>query len=113
MTQHHDALPAKLREAAHDRLVVAKGAITSQRHELVEQPGDIMFEVRTLRMAGDLRLLPRGQLGEGIAQQLVRLGLKFGDLRADIHRAVGGRVAQFVDPALQLGDRFLEIEEAR
>src|SRR3546814_10874373 len=52
------------------------------------------------------------QPGIGIAQQLVGLGLKPRHVGADIQRAVAGGLTQFVDPALKLGDRFLEVEEA-
>src|SRR3546814_20526882 len=79
---------AKGREAAEDRLIVAKGAIARQRQEIVEQPFDIMFEVRPLGVPRDLRLLPRRQPGIGNAQQLVGLGLKPRPVGDDIQRAV-------------------------
>ena len=68
--------------------------------------------MRPFGVAGDLRLLPRRQFRIGVAQQLVGLGLEPGDLGVDIDGAIGGGFAQFVDPALQLGDRLFEIEEA-
>ena len=64
-------------------------------------------------MAGDLGLLPGRQLAVDLLQRLRRLGLQPGDLLAD-----GDRVAfllqrtQFLHLALQVGDRFLEIEVA-
>ena len=47
-------------------------AVAGQRHEIVGQPGDIVVEMRPLGMSRDLRLLPRRQLGIGVAQQLRR-----------------------------------------
>jgi hypothetical protein len=61
-------------------------------------------------VARDLRLLPRRQPGIGVAHQFVRFGLQPRDLRIDIERTVG-RLAQFVDSALQLGDGFFKVEK--
>jgi hypothetical protein len=69
-----------------------------------------MFEMRALRMAGDLRLLPWRQLRIGFLQELRRLRFKPGDFRLDVDVAGGRRLAQLVDPLVQRGDRLFEIE---
>src|SRR3546814_2132151 len=65
---HHDAAAAKARETAEDCLIVAEIAVTGERHPVVEQPRDIMFEMRPVGMACNLRFLPRRQPGIDIAQ---------------------------------------------
>src|SRR3546814_13216180 len=62
MPDHHHPAPAKARKSAEDRLIVAEIAVAGQRHPVVEQARDIMFEMRAVGMTRDLRLLPRRQL---------------------------------------------------
>ena len=86
MTDQHHAAPVDAREAADDRGIVGEGAITRQRQEILREPRHIILEVRAFRVTRDLRLLPRRQLGVGVAQQLVRLGLEPADFGVDIDR---------------------------
>ena len=81
--QHHPAA-VDPREAADDRGVVRKRAVAGQRQEIVGDAGDIILEMRPVGVARDLRLLPRRQLGIGVAQQLVRFGLELADFGIDI-----------------------------
>ena len=75
--------------------------------------GDIVEAVRPLRMARDLGLLPRRQIGVEIGERVGRLALETGDLLADRRRGVGiGERAQLLDLGLDLGDRLFEIEVA-
>ena len=53
-----DGNAAQPAETALDRLVVGEGAVAGQRHEIVHQRADVVKEVRALRMARDLGLLP-------------------------------------------------------
>ena len=68
----HDPAPAEPAEAADDRAVVGEIAVAGERHEILDQARDIILEMRPLRMAGDLRLLPGRKLGIGVAQQPLR-----------------------------------------
>jgi hypothetical protein len=111
MADHHDLAPADPPEPANDRKIVGKGAVAGERHEILDEAGDIILEVRPLRMAGDLRFLPRRELGIGIAQQLVGFGLELRDLSLDVHRARIRGFAQLGDPALQFLDGLFEFEE--
>ena len=72
---------------------------------------DIVEAMRPLRMARDLRLLPRRQLGVEVAQRLRRLGLEPVDLVGDVG-GVAARLhgAQFLDLLFEFGDRLFEIE---
>ena len=110
---HHHAAAVDEAEPADDRLIVGEGAIARERHEIRDEAGEIILEVRPLGVARHLRLLPRRELGIGLAQQPVRLGLEARDLAADVERPRigGGGVAQFGDPRLELGDGLLEFEE--
>jgi hypothetical protein len=72
---------------------------------------DVVEAMRPLRMAGDLGLLPRRQLGIEVAERLCRLGLQPGDLVGD----VGGVIArlhgaQFLGLGFKLGHRLFEVE---
>ena len=66
-------------DAADDRLVLAEIAVAGERREILDQPVDVVPEMRPLRMPGDLRLLPGGQLGIGLFQRVARLGLELGE----------------------------------
>src|SRR3546814_17613347 len=60
---HHHPAAAKTRKAAQDRLIVAEISVAGQRHPVVEQPRDIMFEMQAVGMARALSLLQRRQHG--------------------------------------------------
>ena len=112
MADHHHVAAAKAGEPTEDRLIVGKGAVSGQWREAIEQARDIMFEVRTFGMPGDLRLLPGRQPSISVAHQLVGFRLQASDLRIDVHRSIGGGVTQLIDAAPQLGDGFFKIEKA-
>ena len=113
MAEQADAFAAEAAEAADDGVVVAELAVARERHEIGDQLGDVVQAVRPLRVAGDLRLLPGGEVGVELLERRRRLGLQAGDLVADGHRVAGfAHGAQFLDLGLQFGHRFLEIEVA-
>ena len=108
--QHHRAA-GQAADAADDGLVLAEIAVAGERGEVLDQRIDVMPEMRALGMAGDLRLLPRRQLGIGFLQGFARLGLELGEFLFDRDRALlGGERFQLGDLALQLGDGLFEIE---
>ena len=111
VADQHDPSPAEAAEPADDRLVLAEIAVAGERHEILDQAGDIILEMRPLGMAGDLGLLPRRQLGIGVAQQPVRALLEPADLGLDIGFARRGGLAQLGDSRLQLRDRLFEVEK--
>ena len=83
MADHADALAAEAAEAADDRVVLAELAVAGEGDEIGDQGCDVVEAMRPLRMARDLRLLPRRQLGVEVAQRLRRLGLEPADLVGD------------------------------
>ena len=74
---------------------------------------DVVECVRTLRMARDLRNLPRGQLRVDILGQRLTFFGEFFDLGRNIDGRIVLHVAQFLDLGFQLGDRLLEIQKVR
>jgi hypothetical protein len=60
-------------KTADNGLIIPKVPITSQRCELVKQSCCKIFEMRALRMAGDLCFLPRSQLRIGVTSILADL----------------------------------------
>ena len=59
--EHDDAAAAKPADPADHRGVLGKGAVAGERHEIADQPGDVVEAVRPLGMARHLNLLPRRQ----------------------------------------------------
>jgi len=110
---HHAGLALEAREPADDRRVVAEHAIAVQLLEAREHHADEVERVGALRMARDLRDLPGRELRVDVARQRLALLGEPLDLLRDVDRRIVLRVAQFVDPAFQFGDRLLEVEERR
>ena len=68
---HHHRPAFEAAEPAHDRLVVGEGAVAGERREVGDQAGDVVQSLRALGVAGDLGLLPGGELGVGGAELAV------------------------------------------
>jgi hypothetical protein len=100
-------------QPADDRRIVAECPVAGQFDEIVGDPGDIIVEMRPLRMPRDLGFLPRSQPRISVAQQLGRLRLEASDLGVDVDRARSRGLAQLGDASLELGDRLLEIQEGQ
>ena len=118
MAEQRDRLPAETAEPGHDRLILAKQPVAGERGEIVDQAGNVIGEMRPRRMAGDHRLLPWRELGIGLADQLVGLGLKARDVvrprpaspRPRPGRVLRGKLAQFHDFSFEFGNRTFEFE---
>jgi hypothetical protein len=110
----HHAAAAKARKPAKDRPIVPECAIAGEGYEVIEQQVDIVGEMWPLGVTGDLRLLPRCELGVGLAQQLVGARFEASDLVSEVElRAAASEVAQLLDLSLQLADRLFEFEQFR
>jgi hypothetical protein len=108
--QHHRPA-AKAGEAALDCPVVAESPVAGERCVLGEERSDIVGKMRPLGMACDLGLLPWGELGIGLAQELLGARLEARDLVLEVEVAAVGEVTQLLDLAFQLADRLLELEQ--
>ena len=84
----------------------------TKRHflELGEDLVHVVQRVRALRMARDLRHLPRAEVGVDVLGQLLALAGQTLDLVGDVDRRFVLHVAQFIDLRFQFGDRLLELE---
>ena len=89
----------------------AKCAVAVQLDGIGEDLVHVVERVRPLRMARDLRDLPRRQLGVDVLGELLALLAEPVDLFGDVDGRLGLHVAQLFDLGLELRDRLLEIEE--
>ena len=111
MPDDHGRAALEASDAADDRLVLGEEAVAGERGEILNEPVDVVAEMRPLGVAGDLRLLPGGQLGIGLLQSFARLGFELGKLLLDGHGVLlGGERFELGDLAFKLGNRLFEIE---
>ena len=109
--QHHHRPAPEAPKAADHRRVVGEGAVTRERRKLGDQPGDIRPRVRPVRMPRHQGLLPRRELGVGVAELLGRFLGELADLRLDIDPARLLNVPQLVDLELEFGHGPLEVQK--
>jgi hypothetical protein len=67
--------------------------------------------MRALGVARHLGLLPGGQLGVSLTQELLGARLEARDLVLEVEVAALREVAELLDLAFQLADRLLEVEQ--
>jgi hypothetical protein len=67
--------------------------------------------MRALGVARHLGLLPRGQLGVSLTQELLGARLEARDLVLEVEVAALREMAELLDLAFQLADRLLEVEQ--
>jgi len=99
-------------QAADDRLVVGKGAVAVQFMEIGEDRVHIVHRVGTLRMARDLRHLPRSQLGIDVLGELLALLVQAVDLFGDVDGGIVLHETQLFNLGIELGNWLLKIEES-
>ncbi len=71
-----DGLTAEAGKARLDRGILGKFSVTGERREFLEQRLGVIDEMRALRMAGDLRLLPGIELGVNFDDRLTDANLQ-------------------------------------
>ena len=79
--------------------------------EVRHQHADVVKRVRSLRVAGDLRDLPRRQLGVNIFGERLALLREFADLGRNIDGGVVLDVTQLLDLGFEFCNRLLKIQE--
>ena len=99
-------------QAADDRPVLGERPVAGEEREVLEQGVDVIEGMGPVGVAGHLGLLPRRELGIGLLEQLVDLGLQLAHFLGDVDLAGTAQVAQSLDLALQFGDGLLEVQEA-
>ncbi|GJE72516.1 hypothetical protein CHKEEEPN_4073 [Methylorubrum podarium] len=111
LADHADRAAAEAPEAAEDRLVLAEAAIAGQRREFLDEAGTVIDEMWSLRVTGDLRLLPGGEGGVDLGERLRGLRLQAPDLLADRDGAVAlAQRLEFLELRLEFRDGLLEVE---
>ena len=110
MADHHNGLAAEARKAAEDRVVIHELAVARQLDELVEQAIDIVEKVRPLRVACDLRFLPRVEMGVDLLELLRGLLAQLADFV--LHGDATGRF-QLGDLLFEIGDGLFKVEIGR
>ena len=108
MADDHDRPPLQPANAADDRRILAERPVAGERREIVDQSGDIVFEMRPLGVARDDRLLPRRQARIDVGELAFGALGEAGGFGEGVGRAVG---AELCDARLEFGDRFFEFEE--
>src|SRR5262245_41031492 len=108
--ENQNAAPAEAADAADDRSIFGKSPISGERHELGDQAAEILEAMRALRVSCHLDLLPWCQPCIRLAQQAVGGALKAADLIGNIDLAGRGKVAEFLNFALEFADRPFEIQ---
>ena len=92
--------------------VLGEIAVAGERHEILDQRGDIVEAMRPVGMARDLRLLPGRQLARRSPARAVfafcSSSLTSSPMETELSVAL--QRFQILDLAFQLGDRLFEIE---
>ena len=111
VSDHHHRPAAKTAQPPSNCRVVAVRPITGQRRKALDQPGDVVGEVRPVGMARHLSLLPGRQVRVRLNEQSAGLGLQPDHFIADIGVARFGKAAQLPDLAFQFSDGLFKIEK--
>src|SRR5262249_52260123 len=108
MPDHPHRRSLEAREAAHDGLVVAVDAVAVELHEVLEEQADEIEGVRPLRVAGDLRSLPRGEAPVDLLLEAAETLLELADLVA--RRLWVRRGAKLAQALFDLDERTFELK---
>ena len=111
MADHHAGLAIEARKAAHDRQVIGKRAVAVQFLEVGEDLADVVERVGPLRVARDLRDLPRAEARVDVLGKLQALLAEPVDLLGDVDGRLVLHIAQFFDFGFEISNRLLEIKE--
>ena len=87
-----------------------EAAIAVQLDEVVHEQPDVIHHVRPRRVARELDLLLRAELGEDFLLELARLLLELADLGGEVD-GLGRQAAELADLLLEVDDRTLELED--
>lgn len=106
-----DRLAAEAGKTRLDRGILGKLAVAGQRREFLEQGLGVIDEMRSLRVARDLRLLPGIELGIDFDDRLTDANLQPADFIGGVDALVFRcELLQLDDLAFEVGDRLFEVE---
>ena len=102
---------AEAADAGDDRRVLGEFPVAGERGEILDQPLGVVDEMRPVRVAGDLRLLPGREPGVDVGKRLVGPRFQAVDLLVDGDGVtlVAERL-ELLDLALEVGNRLFEVE---
>ena len=103
----HDAPSPEARQPANDGSVVRERAVSVQLLPLLEQVVDVLERVGPVRMARELDLLPRRQIGEELTGEATSLLFQAAELGLELAIALR-EAAQLLDARYELDDRLFE-----
>ena len=107
---HHHGLPVQPGPPAHDGRIFAEGAIAMQLDEVGEAEAEVVIGERTLVAARHLHPLQRREAPVDVIPQLEELLLQRRDLVCHVQCLLAHHLPQFLDLALEIEDRLLELE---
>ena len=110
MTDDADGPAPERGKSADDGLVVSEGAIAVEFDKVFTHVLHIVQDRRALGMAGDLRLLPRGQVAEDFLLRLGQPALENADQPREGF-PVGPRFLQLLQPFLEFFQRLFEFQK--
>src|SRR6516225_5472777 len=111
MADDADAFTAETTEPTDNRCVVAELAVTGERNEILDQPGNVVETMWSLWMSSDLGFLPRRKFGIELFERSRCFRFQPTDLFADSDRIARlAHSAQFFDFGLELGHGLFEVE---
>ena len=111
LPDHGNRFAVEPRQPANDGGVLGELAVAGKGREISEHAGDIVEAMRTVGMAGDLRLLPRRQFLVQILEGVLCAFLQPGDFIAHIDCSSAILAFfQLKDFAFQIGNRLFEVE---
>src|SRR6516162_3774701 len=96
-------------DAADDRSVLGECPIAGERHELGDQPSDVIEAMWPFRVSRHLHLLPGGEARIGLAEQSVSSIFEPTHLVGDVDLGGGGKVPKLSNLALEFRDWPFEI----
>ena len=110
---NHHAIFAKHGKASHDCVVIMKEPVTVQLGKAAESFVNVIERVRPLRMPRELHALPSGEVRVNLAFLCLQLFLKLANLimHVHIHLAVLRVLAEILQLAVEVNERFLEIQQ--
>ena len=104
---------AKPAHAADQGLIVGELAVTAKLDEILDQSGDIVDQVRPLRMSRDLRLLPGIEVGVGLGASLGNAAAQRRDLAVEsIGGLALGQFRELLELGFEVGDRAARIPDS-
>jgi len=97
-------------KAADQGVVVSEGAVAAQFDDFGGAQTEVVEKVGTLGVADDLDPLPGGEFAVNLTAGLLQFSLQGGDLVAGLNLLFAGKLAQFIEPLLELHEGLFKLQ---